>query len=273
MPLFKYCGESGLKVLTNLEIKVTPPIECNDPFEFSPVVSCGDREAQALRDTQRVIDHPAFFQANRASFPQCRDFGEFQSFVRTNFNRVADSIEAETPKMDSQFQEEILSTFSEKFGVICFSSAPTEHLMWAHYASSHTGILIEFDETNKVFNNPSFVRVDYHADRATYDPDGGSNAGAVATFARRKSLHWSYEKESRLIVDLALTRKVAGTPPMFLLSIEPKLIKSVTFGLRSSAAVREEVLALASTPPLLHMEVFRIEADSNAFKLHRRKIK
>ena len=273
MPLFKYCGESGLKVLTNLEIKVTPPIEFNDPFEFSPMVSCGDRKAQALRDTQRVIDHPTFFQANRASFPQCRDFCEFQSFVRANFNHVAATIEAATPEMDAQFQKEILSTFSKKFGVICFSSTPTEHLMWAHYASSHTGILIEFDETDGVFNNPSFLRVEYHADRATYDPDGRPNAAAVATFARRKSLHWSYEQESRLLIDLALTHKVAGTPAMFLLSIELQLIKSVTLGLCSSAAVREEVLALASTPPLLHMEVFRIEADAKAFKLHRKKIK
>lgn len=33
--LFKYCDLNGLKILQNLEIKVTPPSELNDPFEFT----------------------------------------------------------------------------------------------------------------------------------------------------------------------------------------------------------------------------------------------
>lgn len=36
MKLFYYCGVGGLKILENLEIKITAPNEFNDPFEFYP---------------------------------------------------------------------------------------------------------------------------------------------------------------------------------------------------------------------------------------------
>jgi hypothetical protein len=36
MKLFYYCGVGGLKILENLEIKITSPNEFNDPFEFYP---------------------------------------------------------------------------------------------------------------------------------------------------------------------------------------------------------------------------------------------
>lgn len=268
MPLLKYCGESGLLVLKNREIKVTPPNEFNDPFEFSPVVRSGDPKALALRDAKKVVTHPAFFETNRASFPRCRNFAAFRKYARANLGKIAAMLEAATPKLDAQFQTEILDTLSLKFGVVCFSGNPTDPLMWAHYASSHRGLVIEFDANDGLFNTPSFLKVDYLPNRADYNPDGTPNAAAVAAFARRKSPHWSYEQEFRLILDLKSTRKAPGPPPMFLFRIEPKLIKSVTLGLRCSATLRAQVLALKTAPPLQHLEVFQIKADPNTFKLN-----
>jgi hypothetical protein len=273
MPLFKYCGVSGAMVLKNLEIKATPPNEFNDPFEFSPVVRTDDPKARARRDAERVVTHPAFFELNRGSFQHCGTFAEFQKFARENIGKVQAMLEAATPQLDTHFQSEVLDTLSRKFGVVCFSADPTDPLMWGHYAASHTGLVIEFDANDALFNNPSFLKVDYLLDRVYYNPSDGANEAAVAAFARRKSPHWSYEQESRLIIDLSLTRKVAGTPPVFLFSIKPELLKSVTLGLRSSAAIRAEVLALASAPPLQHMDVFQMEADAKEFKLHRKKLK
>src|SRR5947209_7189839 len=36
--LFKYCDQRGIDILQSLRLKVTPPIEFNDPFEFIPRV-------------------------------------------------------------------------------------------------------------------------------------------------------------------------------------------------------------------------------------------
>ena len=60
---------------------------------------------------------------------------------------------------------------------------------------------------------------------------------------------------------------------MYLLDIKPKLLKAVTFGLRTSATTAKEALALAAKAPLNHLQVFQIKADENEFKLHRIQVK
>ena len=57
------------------------------------------------------------------------------------------------------------------------------------------------------------------------------------------------------------------------MDIEPQLLKSVTFGLRTTEAKRNEVFSLLDTVPLKHIQVFQIQADENEFKLNRTKIK
>jgi hypothetical protein len=186
--------------------------------------------------------------------------------------KVITTMVAETPKLDTQL--EVLDTLSHKFGVICFSADPAHLLMWAHYASSHKGLVLEFDQADPVFNLDSFLKVDYDAVRAEYDPTGSNPRGAVELFAKRKSLDWEYEQEFRLILDLSLARKqVNGGQVIYLFKIEPKLLKSVTIGLRATAPTRDEIMSLTSKAPLDHLEVFQIEADQHNFKLHRRRIK
>ncbi len=36
MILYKYAGASGMRILDDLGLKVTPPNELNDPFELTP---------------------------------------------------------------------------------------------------------------------------------------------------------------------------------------------------------------------------------------------
>lgn len=272
MGLFKYCGDSGLQVLRSLELKATPPNEFNDPFEFSPVVRTKKPKAYAEQEVMEILSSPRFFEAHRSHFPDCKTFREFQSFAHGRKSAVISLMEAETPNLDAML--DVLGTVSQVVGVICFSADPLQPLMWAHYASSHKGLVLEFDEKDPVFNNDSFLKVDYNATRAEYDQGVSDVISAAQLFAKRKSPHWDYEQEYRLIVELELARKqVNGTNVIHLFKFEPTLLKSVTLGLRASGAARNEVLSLANKSPLEHVEVFQIEADKNEFKLHRMKIK
>jgi hypothetical protein len=38
--VFNYCDARGVSILQDLELKITPPNEFNDPFEFRPRVTC-----------------------------------------------------------------------------------------------------------------------------------------------------------------------------------------------------------------------------------------
>ena len=272
MGLFKYRGESGLLVLKNLELKATPPNDFNDPFEFSPVVRTKDPKAYAKQEAKEVVVDPKFFNANRIHFPQCKNFREFQVFARANMGKMISLLETQSSKLDAEL--EVLDTLSQKFGVICFSGDPLQPLMWAHYGSSHKGLVLEFDQTDPVFNHASFLKVDYNAARAEYDPGSEPNRDVVELLARRKSLDWSYEQEYRLILELKNARRQKNNDQvMYLFQIEPHLLKSVTIGLRAKNSVRDEVLALASKPPLKHLKVFQVDVDKNEFKLNRNIIK
>ena len=40
--VFKFCGKYGLDILRKLELKITPPNQFNNPFEFKPRNRCSD---------------------------------------------------------------------------------------------------------------------------------------------------------------------------------------------------------------------------------------
>jgi hypothetical protein len=76
MGYFKYCDKSGLLVLKNLQVKVTPPNEFNDPFEFSPVVRNPNPKAHAQKTVKEILKDPRFFEENRLQFPAAKNFRE-----------------------------------------------------------------------------------------------------------------------------------------------------------------------------------------------------
>ena len=255
-------------MLKKLELKVTPPNEFNDPFEFSPIVRIPNPKAYSQKTVKEILSNPKFFNENRLEFPGIKNFQEFQKFVRANLGKVAETLTLRTPQLDESL--DVLNIISEIHGVICFSADPIHPLMWAHYANSHKGVVLEFNEKHDAFQSNSFFKVDYDSSRVEYNPDGLNQFKQVELFAKRKSIDWKYEQEYRLIVDLANTKEqIVHGQKIHLLDIPPEILKSVTLGLRASKNTREKVLDLISKPPLVHVKAFEIQSDKKEFKLHR----
>jgi hypothetical protein len=86
-------------------------------------------------------------------------------------------------------------------GVICFTSAPNNYLMWSHYAKNHTGFCIGFDDEiitsldETLFSHEVKYQNEVPAFRYFYDSIGDFNKAALCT----KSKNWEYEKEFRVI--------------------------------------------------------------------------
>ena len=270
MPLFKYCNEAGKFILQNLEIKVTPPNELNDPCEMRPVVLNSDPKGWARRFAQKALTDPSYYNANTHAYPNCKNFRQFQNFARRHRAAMVAQLEQASPKLDADLQGEILDTVSKKWGIVSLSADPVSHLMWAHYADSHKGLAVELDETNALFVHPSFLTCEYDDNPAVYDPSQGLNHAAVEAFARRKRTDWRYEHESRLIVPLNLCRQVAhGTTILYLFSLDADTIKSVTFGLRTPDPVKQEVVAALNRPELHHVTKWQIAAGATPMQLQR----
>lgn len=114
-----------------------------------------------------------------------------------------------------------LQRFKKHFLVSCFCKAQTDdgadvlknHLMWAHYASHHTGVAIEFETTETALSKfgIAFSDVFYRNAVPTVslpelmsavdDQDGEKTVQLAKKLLSCKLEAWKYEQEWRLLVE------------------------------------------------------------------------
>lgn len=131
--------------------------------------------------------------------------------------------------------------FLSKLTVTCFSASGWDNqLMWSHYASSYSGICVEYD-FERMNNFIGFVfPVEYSAERPTLSlsdlgldkmekgEDGGWKTGetkisAILSYLLAKNKCWDYEEEWRIINQ--------GDEPNKAAFVDVPFVKSITLGL------------------------------------------
>ena len=269
-PLFKYCDTRAVPILEHRQLKV--PTFFNDPFELSPIVRCSDPQAFAVRYVRTVVlSNPRFYNAHRSTFPQCPNFASFQAYARGNLPKLYTALLAALPQMNAELQDEFFDTLSNKNGILCFSADPVQHLMWSHYAESHTGFLIEFDSKHDFLGYA--IKVDYMPGKVVYDPTIGPNDAAIEEIVRTKSIHWKYEEEYRVIIPLQLTTlDTTKTPPWHMFPIDPASVKSVTFGCRTTDALKNQITNVLAAPHWQHVAKYQISLSRDTFSMVRNPI-
>jgi len=147
--------------------------------------------------------------------------------------------------------------------------------MWAHYASSHSGLVIEFREDHLLFSGPSFLKVEYSDEPFTYDASNRTRRDNVELFAMRKGSDWSYERESRLVIELSHIAPPRETSEgrRYFLPIEPQLITSVTLGLRVSDDLKAKVGESLEASHFGHVELFKIIRNIESGALERARLR
>ncbi len=163
--------------------------------------------------------------------------------------------------IDLEQKPGILAHYKEVIGelpqrpVTCFSKAPNVIPMWAHYGDNHSGIVLEFDETEfqKHFPNVGFGDVDYQDKPNTNLGEMLERAYAVgkpryhyllqrgvfsAAYYTKHSC-WSYEQERRLV---ASEEDIVEVGDIKLLKFPSSCISSVIVG--SQATDEEKAVAL-----------------------------
>jgi hypothetical protein len=244
--LFQYqpCTSKTMANLANGVIHFGSPSQFNDPFDCSFTFPAPTAEQlPLLRDF--------FLKENAETIPERdEDFAEF-------INDKHDSIFA-------LIKEEQI----DPLGICCFSKNRPEladsFLMWAHYASSHTGFCLEFETSNKPFSLAKEVKYDallFELDIHQSLIDGGVDDNCVRT----KSKHWGYEDEWRIIVmPKSDKHKYAG--------YEPCQLTAVYFGARMNAAeqnaianiVRQNNPDIALIKMKCHARTFQLEMEKLA---------
>lgn len=268
--LFRYFGHSlwpeerplenpAFRMLETLTLKVNPPTEFNDPFEFSPVFD----EPVSKAESRARLGSMLNADARKRGLP---------SKSAEDLADVVLSLKQGQDDWNFVAQQTVLPALSEHYGVVCFSAVEDDPLMWTHYAAQHFGVMIELDTAAPLFQSFTLVQVDYRSERSRIVPAPNCEFEHIVALASRKSPAWKYEKEYRLIVPLSTTRKLkSGNRNIHLLDIESKWIKSVTVGLRASIETKAEVNKLVRRPELahLHPQRYRMVMHAKTYQLVR----
>lgn len=275
--MYKYCDERGVAILRQLELKVTPPDQFNDPFEFVPrvVSSAPEREVRRLLRNKNELKE-WYQEEKRAGYR-----GNFRSF-KQHMREVRPRLVALTPQVvpasNQVMQTNFSTAASSVVGVLCLTSRADSIAMWGHYANKHQGIVIGLDRVWSVFTDSHrpLRPVTYVKTRPKWDPSIPPGASgereAMDSVIFTKYDEWAYEKEMRQVFRLeALTSRRMGSPgaalPMYFLKIPADCILSVSLGAKASDSFEKEVRSILSGAKFAHVNLFRARLNDSEYSL------
>lgn len=168
-----------------------------------------------------------------------------------------------------------LNAFWNRIGILCLSECYDNLLMWAHYADSHKGFVIEFDEQNTFFDQRvsqndelRYLRkVQYSETRPSRPFADIDSLDAFLT----KSSHWAYEQEWRMLLPLEQATRITQVKPIpvHLFTLPPSAFRSIYFGCRADASLVSDVMEILKySPALSHVKMYRGSIDNQHFRLN-----
>lgn len=273
MRLFKYLHPDRVDVLRDHRLCFSSPLNLNDPFELRPAIKLFDSEVSTRAAAEEFLDESIEDELNRL-LPEVRaliterQVAEMRAIISKTIPSI---IDFHTPAIQKSFNDAV----AKHIGILCLSEQQDDLLMWAHYANSHEGFVIEFDPSSSFFNGRRSDQDELrHLRKVSYSEARPqlvmSNARDMGSFLT-KSQHWAYEKEWRMMFALADATevKVFGEKQFHLFSFPANAILSVTFGCRMSQLKRDEITeVLQGDPHLAGIDMYQAFTDDKLFCLN-----
>jgi len=269
MEIFKYAGTHGIKILESCQLKVCDPRSFNDPFEFCPQAA----RAITAADVEAKFGDVGFltnvYEKNREIRDKCPSVAEFLNSIEKDKTRWVEFFLKKFSDADKFPPDKFAEIAARYVGVICFSQTCDDILMWSHYANYHCGMVIEFDAN--YFGIENLDPVEYGTERPIYNPVFDIHGFEhLVRVTRRKSDHWAYEKEVRLLVDWDTTKEITvkGDEKMRTLPFSPTAIRRVVLGCMTQEPLVHETKNVLGVKNFNHVRLQRMLRDLRSYKLH-----
>jgi hypothetical protein len=279
--VYKFCSKYGLEILRNLELKVTPPNQLNDPFEFTPNTFCSDAAGYAKRIFEHGIDGVGFKKFYDYRHSRGKYLGTFREFqekykdkIPTLIAMLAKAPQDTSPLHDKSFLDEV----SKQYGILCLSQRRDKILMWGHYCDMPLGLVIGFDKSSAIFRLGNGLRpVIYVQTRVVCDQCWEVGSPELLNYENEiifhKNADWAYEAESRQL--FALSSSSLSKKPLkdenrtlgYFIPFPPEAIVSVTLGPRNSPELENEVREILQKPCFAHVKLDHAVLHKSAFVL------
>lgn len=291
MPLFKYVAPDRVDILGTRRIRFTPATDFNDPFEATPHVeaimpaSAGRRSSS--EDERKDLEEALRQEAELYGLQR-----QFELLQRTVLHPASNVdvfsvIDLLGPQLlrhiQPQFGAAFQNWFGDRFGVLSLSERPTSLLMWAHYASSHMGLVIEFDGDHPFFHQQhasrvigKVMKVVYADDRpaiTAYEPGMAHTAPHIERLITQvlltKGREWEYEREWRMVLPLndvkAHPHTVMGRIHLF--DVPAEAISVVVLGARVSGETATLVRVALDTQQMRHVRLRHAQISKTRYEV------
>lgn len=247
--LYKYRDSNNkdhLDILQNKRLWFPSPKSFNDPFDCKIPLNFrefADKPALAEKYAQDIIDKYPYLKA---------DLGNNVS--------PAKIIQSNLIKLDwlIQHEKDLVDQLNKDISIFCLSEEFNDILLWSHYGNCHKGFCLGIDYEKLVASSTFATGGPVHYTNiypiispSTY----GTDQIYIQTFY--KSLHWSYEKEYRL-----LKMKESN----IYVDINPDVIKSIYLGLEIEKAQKDIILDLCKKN-FPNVEIYQMTKDNKKFAL------
>ena len=243
--IYKYrslSGEHGREAIENAvkrnELYWQSPSEFNDPFDCAPVLYFGDNDHQRKKFYARATAAVYHNQTRTARRQHRRNIGTVPP-----------------AEMEKQLRE-AWGGWLTNSAIACFSEVHDHPLMWGHYADSHKGVCLIFEEFADDQAEWFAFPVAYQAARPRVNLTCFNDPQVMMQALLLKSNHWSYEREQRMIA----WNKAPGYRDFPVQSLT-----GIILGAKISEANEAFVRSLLPERP--DLQLFRAEIDATAFKL------
>lgn len=211
--MFKYFPPERIDVLQNNLICFNNPKHFNDPFEFFSLYNL-DYFLFELGERFKNLDVIDHFTPEQMLFYQRLDSSQ-QKVMLTSIKPFIDKLFKENldviTKNARMTFEKINHEFIKITRVLCLTEKPDNILMWAHYSKSHTGFVVEFDQTNEFFHQEKSLKDEYGYIREVQYKDAipviDPMSDNIAAHYLIKSDEWKYEQEWRMFATIQNTKK------------------------------------------------------------------
>jgi hypothetical protein len=289
MALFKYIRPERIDVIENLEIRFTQPDALNDPFELRPHFESLVAEADVLANLpQTPVDlRPMVVQAysmlseeQRAMLPLDAAMQAIGAFMATDDAReaTAQGLQLFLQLMRdgvSPIREAIYQAFNDNVGILSLSEIPDHELMWSHYADTHRGLVLCFDERHSFFNRRRSENDEFYFVRKAHYSDGPATSLAALdgdALLVTKGTKWAYEREWRMLVPLRDAKRSLkiGEDTIHLFAFPPEALRGIILGAHATATLEASVRNLLNDRPVLrhiHLSRALLDFDTRTVKV------
>lgn len=277
MPLFKYLHPDRIDVLSGQAIRFSSPAVLNDPFELKPHLAALASPEHMEAELNRLL--PEIFREELSKLApelQLKISDEaLRGAVLSHYPQINRGVQGMVNLLMPKLQEVMARKFEELIGILCLSATADSLLMWAHYADSHRGFLIEFDQRSMFFDRRVSPDDELrHLHQVTYNSQRPALALAdVTDFSpfMTKGADWEYEAEWRMIMTLDSASRIIGEGmnAVHLFDFPADALTAVIFGCRMSETKKAEIRkVLADAPHYSHVRCVDAEIDNEHYRIH-----